>query len=409
MERLRIDRLGHRGDGVVEAPEGPLFAPLTLPGETIRGRAASGRLTDAEILSPSASRVAPACPHFGRCGGCALQHASDEFLAGWKTDLVAAALRARGLAAEIRPIRVSPPASRRRVVLSARRVGGRALFGFHGRADDRIVPVETCPVAHPGIEAALPGLRAIAGLALRRRDELRLAVTWTEAGLDVALSRALPLDAALSARLGAEAEAADLTRLTVDGETLALRRPPALRFGRARLVPPPGAFLQATAEGEAALIEAAREAVGPARRAADLFAGCGTFALSLAPEMAVRAVEAQGSALAALAAATRGVDGLKPVETERRDLFRAPLRPGELDRFDAVVFDPPRAGAAAQAEALAASAPSRIAAISCNPASFARDARTLVDGGFRLLWVQPVDQFRWSPHVELAAAFAREG
>ncbi len=399
-----VESLGHRGDGVCA---GPVYAAFALPGETVRGRRDGERLRDVAVLAPSPDRVAPVCPHVGLCGGCALQHAGDAFLARWKTALVADALAARGLSAPLRPIAVSPPGSRRRVTFSGRRTRKGALVGFHGRAEATLVPVETCAVAEPAIVAALPALRALTGLVASRSGEARLTVATSDAGLDVALEGQRPLDGPLRAALAAVAEAADLARLSYGGEMVAARRPPAQAFGRARVVPPPGGFLQATRQGEAALTAAVREAVGAARGVADLFAGSGTFALPLAEASAVHAVEAEAAALAALDAGWRGATGLRAVTTEARDLFRRPLRPDELARFDAAVLDPPRAGAAAQAAALAASGVRRVAAVSCNPATFARDARTLADGGFRLLWVQPVDQFRWSPHVELAAAFAR--
>jgi 23S rRNA (uracil1939-C5)-methyltransferase len=406
MERLTIDRLGHRGDGVADA--GPVYAAFALPGETVEGPRDGDRLAVARVVAPSADRVAPPCPHFGACGGCALQHASDPLLAHWKAAQVAAALAREGLAAPIRPIHVSPPGARRRVTLAARRRRKGALVGFHGRAEEAVVPVAACPVAHPAIVAALPALGELTALAASRAGALRLTVTVSDAGLDVHAEGAKPADGPARARLAAWAEAADVARLSLDGETLALRRTPAQAMGRARVVPPPGGFLQATRDGEAALVAAVAEAVAGARRVADLFAGCGTFALPLAEGAEVRAVEADRAALAALDAAWRRAPGLKAVATEARDLFARPLRPEELAGFDAAVFDPPRAGAAAQAAQIARSDLRRVAAVSCNPATFARDARTLVDGGFRLLWVRPVDQFRWSPHVELAAAFARD-
>jgi 23S rRNA (uracil1939-C5)-methyltransferase len=408
METHRIIRLGHRGDGVAEAPDGPLYAAFALPGETVTGARDGERLTVARIDAPAPKRIAPVCAHFGACGGCALQHASDALLAEWKTAQIAAALAQQGLEAPIRPIHVSPPGARRRVTLAARRTKKGALVGFHGRADEAIVPIAECAVADPAIVAALPALPELTALCASRAGALRITLTVSQAGLDVAVEGAKPLDGPARLRLAAWAGALDAARLTLDGETVAQARPPAQPMGRARVVPPPGGFLQATRDGEAALVAAVTEAVGGARRVADLFAGCGTFSVPLAEAAEVHAVEAERDALKALDAGWRRAEGLKAITTEARDLFDRPLRPEELARFDAAVFDPPRAGAAAQAAQLAASALRRVAAVSCNPGTFARDARTLVAGGFRLLWAQPVDQFRWSPHVELAAAFARD-
>lgn len=402
-----IDHLGHRGDGVIVGGDGPLYAPFTLPGETVGGAHDGDRLIHVELIAPSPSRIAPVCPHFGPCGGCALQHADDAFLAEWKTGLVATALAQRGLETELRPIAVSPPASRRRVVFAGRRTRKGAIAGFHGRGDDALVPVTACAVADPAIVAALPALTEMFGLTASRGGEARASVTAGEAGLDVTLEGQRPLDGTLFAALAAVAEAADFARLSYGAETIATRRAPIQTFGRARVVPPPGGFLQATPQGEAALVAAVREAVADAEQVVDLFAGAGTFALPLAERAEVRAVEGDAAALAALDAGWRGAAGLRRVTTETRDLFRRPLLAEEMKRADAVVIDPPRAGAAAQSAQIAASGVARVAAASCNPATFARDARILIDAGFRLDWARPVDQFRWSPHVELAAAFSR--
>jgi len=402
--RLTVARLGHLGDGV--AP-GPVHVARALPGEEIEGTPVAGRIAAPRILTPSPDRVRPPCRHFPRCGGCALQHAADGFLAGWKVEVVRAALAAQGLDAPFRPIAVSPPGSRRRATLAGRRTKAGALVGFHARGSDEIVEIPDCRLLHPGLMAALPLCARLVRLAGSRKGMMGFALTQTEAGLDLAVTGGKAPDLDLREALAAEAEAADLARLTWAGETLAERRPPLLRFGRARVTLPPGAFLQATAEGEAALQAAVAEAVAGAGHIADLFAGCGTFALPLAERAEVHAVEADAAMLAALDAGWRGAPWLRRVTTEARDLFRNPLAPPELARFDAVVIDPPRAGAAAQTAALAASGVARVAAVSCNPVSFARDARTLTEAGFRLDWVQVVDQFRWSPHVELAAAFSR--
>lgn len=407
MERFTITRLGHLGDGVATSDAGETFAPFTLPGETIAAARSGDHLDAVTIERESPDRIDPVCPHFGVCGGCALQHAGDAFIASWKVGMIAAALASRGLSAPMRPIDTSPPGARRRVSLAGRRTKKTVLLGYHGRADGGIVPIRDCAVAHPGIVAALPVLAGMVGLTASRAGEARVAVTVSETGLDVELHGARPLDGPLRQRLAAIAESADLARLGYSGEPIAMRRAPTHRFGRARVTPPPGAFLQATREGEAALLAAIREAVSGVGRIVDLFAGCGTFSLPLAEDAAILAIEADAGALAALDAGWRAAPGLRAVRTEARDLFRRPLRPEDLKPFDAVVLDPPRAGALAQAQELARSAVPRVAMASCNPATFARDARVLVDGGYALSWVKPVDQFRWSPHVELVGAFAR--
>ncbi len=401
---LVIERLGHRGDGV--AP-GPVYVPRALPGEVVTGDVRDGRLPDARIVTPSPERVAPPCPHYRRCGGCALQHASDAFVAEWKAGVVARALAAQRLEAPVAGVVTSPPQSRRRAVLAGRRTRGGALVGFHARASDTIVPIPDCRLLHPDLMAALPALEALTRLGATRKSEVTLFVGQSVAGCDVAVGGARPADPALRAELAALAEAHGLARLTWNDETVALLAPPVRRFDGIDVVPPPGAFPQATAHAEAALLRAARDATEGAQRVVDLFAGSGTFALPLARTAEVHAVEGEAAALAALEGAWRKAEGLKRVTVERRDLFRHPLDAAELAGFDAAVIDPPRAGAEAQARVLAASGPDRLAFVSCNPATFARDARLLVDGGYRLGPILVIDQFRWSPHVELFAPFTR--
>jgi 23S rRNA (uracil1939-C5)-methyltransferase len=276
------------------------------------------------------------------------------------------------------------------------------LMGFHARASGVLIPVPQCQLLHPELMAAFPALEALTRLGGSRTAELALTVTQTLAGPDVSVTGGKPLDGPLRLDLARIAEGQGLSRLTWGGETVALRAPPMVQMGRARLVPPPGAFLQATAEGEAALIAAVREALGNAPRVIDLFAGCGTFALPLAEHAEVLAVEGNAAMTAALDKGWRGAEGLRRVTTETRDLFRRPLEPDEL-QAPAVVVDPPRAGAEAQTARLAVAQVPRIAMVSCNPATFARDAKVLVHAGYVIEWVQPVDQFRWSAHVELAA------
>jgi 23S rRNA (uracil1939-C5)-methyltransferase len=410
---VEIEALGAQGDGLAEG--GRLFVPGALPGERVRVLRRGGRAQVAEVLAPSPERVTPPCAHFGTCGGCALQHASDRFTAAWKRDLVARALAARGIeGVEIRETLTSPLGARRRVTLAGRRTKKGETVGFHEAGSDRIVPVTECPVADPRLAAVIPRLGELVRVLASRKGEIRIFLTATEAGVDAAVIASKPPDGPARALMAGIAARAGLARLAVDGEVLVTIRPPTVPIGRAEVLPPPGAFLQATAHGEAALVAAVREAVtgphGPPRRAVDLFAGVGTFALPLAEGAAdVRAVEAEAEALAALDSAWRGAEGLGRIVTERRNLFHRPLLPAELGGFDAAVIDPPRAGAREQAVRLAESAVPRIASVSCNPATFARDARILLDGGYRLDWVQPIDQFRHAAHVELVAAFVRGG
>ncbi|MBK1636129.1 class I SAM-dependent RNA methyltransferase [Rhodovulum adriaticum] len=401
---LTVERLSLRGEGITA--DG-VTVPLALPGEEVTGEIVEGRITAPRIVTPVPDRVRAPCPHFARCGGCALQHASDDFVADWKVQVVARALAGQGLEAPMRPILTSPPASRRRAVLAGRRTKKGALVGFHARASDVIVPIPDCRLLHPDLMAALPACEEVTVLGGSRKGELGLTLTRSVDGVDLTVTQAKPADGPMLADLAVLAARHDLARLTWNGDTLATRRPPRQTMGRAHVVPPPGAFLQATEAGQAALTDAVRAALGDVPRVADLFAGCGTFALPLAETAQVHAVEGSAAMLAALDAGWRQAQGLKRVTTEARDLFRRPLMPDELKTFDAVVIDPPRAGAEAQVAQIAASSLPVVAMVSCNPVSFARDARVLTQAGFRLDWVQVVDQFRWSGHVELAARLSR--
>ncbi len=402
--RVTIERLGHQGDGI--AP-GPVFAPRCLPGEVVEGALDGDRIAAPKIVVPSPDRIRPPCPHYKSCGGCALQHASDGFVADWKVDVVRTALAARGLDARTDGIETSPARSRRRAAFAGRRTKGGAIVGFHAPKSDTITRIPECRLLHPDLLATLPSLEALVVAGGSRTATLRLSVALSDGGPDVSVTGGKPLDAGLETGLAALAAEHGLARLTWSGETIALVEPPAQRFGQARVVPPPGAFLQATKEGEAALLAGVRETVGGARRIADLFAGTGTFTLPLAEAVEVHAVEGDGEMLAALDRGWRKAEGLKRVTTEARDLFRRPLLRDDLKPFDAVVIDPPRAGAEAQCAELARSDVPRIAAVSCNPVTFARDAATLTEAGFELERLRIVDQFRWSTHVELVAGFSR--
>lgn len=407
MTRLDITRLGRHGEGIGGDPA--VYVRRALPGEVVEGEVESGRMTAPSILTPSPERVRPTCRHYKSCGSCDLMHASDGFVAGWKADVVRNALAAHGLSVPIRQVVTSPPRSRRRAVLSGTRTRSGAIVGFHGRGSDRIAGVPGCEVLDPAITAAFEHLEALARAGASRKSEIRLAVTVTVTGLDVDVSDARAVEPELCARLVEIAGKAGFARLTWNDEIVVQASLPLVPMGRAMVVPPPGAFLQATPAGEKALVAAVREALAGTRRLVDLFAGAGTFTLPLAENAEVHAVEGDNASVAALDCGWRGAAGLKRVTSEVRDLFRRPLLADEFARFDGVVIDPPRAGAEAQSAMLAGdlSGPRRIASVSCNPATFARDAAILVRGGYRLDWVDVVDQFRWSPHVELVACLER--
>lgn len=410
MSRWQIERLGRKGDGVAIPADGAAgqpraLAPLTLPGELIEGAAVDGRIAAPRILAPSADRVRPACSHFRACGGCSLMHGSEDFLREWKIGVVRQALAAQGLAAPVAGLHVSPPRSRRRAVLSGRRTKKGALLGFHARASEVIVDIADCHVLRPAIQDALPLLREMVVAGTSRAGALSLCVTETPAGLDVAVTGGKPMQPALFQTLAALADKGDLARLSWGDQSIT-RRPPLLTMGRAQVLPPPGGFLQATAEGEAALTAAIRDMTAGAARVLDLFAGCGTFSLPLAEQAEIHAVEGLAAPLDALTAAARRAPGLRRITTQTRDLARRPLLPDEL-RHDAIVIDPPRAGAEVQARQIAASDAARLAWVSCDPVTFARDARILAEAGLEITRLYVIDQFRWSPHVETVAEIRR--
>lgn len=406
MVDLSVRRMGAQGDGVAEGPRGPLFVPYALPGERVRGAPEGERLACIEILEPSPERVEPECAHFGRCGGCLLQHWERAPYFAWKRDLVVEALAREGLEAEVAPLVDAHGAGRRRVIFHARQYGARTVVGFAERKSHAMVALDGCPVLAPSLGKALPAARAVAEALAPLKKPLDLQVAATDTGLDMDVRGSGPLPPALLMDLAMLAERFGLARLTRHGELVLQRAAPVLAMGAARVALPPAAFLQATREGEEVLSRAVLAATGGARKVADLFAGVGTFALRLAAAARVFAAESNAPALAALQAAAHA-PGLKAVTGEARDLFRRPLMAQELDAFDAVVIDPPRQGAEAQARELAAAKVGRLVYVSCNAATFARDARLLVDGGWRLGGVTPVDQFRYSPHVELVATFTR--
>ncbi|MEQ8898265.1 MAG: class I SAM-dependent RNA methyltransferase [Roseovarius sp.] len=404
MAEHKIKRLGHLGDGVAD---GPVFVPGALPGEVVTGTPTGDRLADVRIITPSSDRVAPPCRHFKSCGGCQMQHMADAALAEWKTDIVRTALKAQGLEARFLPMHISPPNTRRRATFAARRTKKGAMAGFYGKQSETIVEIPDCRLLHPRLMAGLPLAELLAEAGASRKSPLRVAVTLAEAGLDVSVTEGKPLDGPLRMTLAELCQTHDLARLSWDGETVATRLPPEQRFDGISVVPPAGAFLQATKEGEGALRSDVLDIVGEATSVVDLFAGCGTFALPVARRSAVHAVEGDRAMTAALDAGWRHAKGLKKVTTETRDLFRQPLQAEELAGFDAAIIDPPRAGAEAQITQLAQSAIPVIAHVSCNPVTFARDAAALLRSGYTLTRLRVIDQFRWSVHVELVAEFRK--
>ena len=390
-----IVRIAARGDGVSASGR---HVPFAVPGDT---------LLDDGTIEPGPGRQTPPCRHFPTCGGCQLQHLTDAAYSEYCISRVTGALGQHGLETQIRPPHLSPLRARRRATLRALRAGGKMVLGFNEAGTNRIVDMQECHILHPALFGLLEPLRGLLGSILPAKRTSEVQLTLVDQGMDLALKGVEVTGLEAIESLTSFSERHKLARVNIDegygSEVRYEPRPVTVTLGGTTVAFPPGAFLQATEDGEAALVECVRETCAGAVQVADLFAGLGTFALSI--DGRITAAEAARGAAIALktAAALSG----RPLTVEHRDLYRRPLDRKELAAFDAVILDPPRAGAIEQVRELAASNVSRIAYVSCNPATFARDAEILVSGGYRLNWARPVGQFRWSTHVELAAAFSR--
>jgi 23S rRNA (uracil1939-C5)-methyltransferase len=410
-EKFNIVRLGHRGDGVAETENGPIYVPYALPGEivtveTVRGHPDRRHLL--RIEKASHERSEPICKHFGVCGGCALQHWSLAQYHLWKRSLVLEALAQANVVAPVGDLIDAHGAGRRRAVLHARRGVHDVLeVGFSAPRAHHIVAIDTCPVLAPELAGALPAAWAIAETLRPTGKPLDIQITATDSGLDIDVRGSGTLSAEHRSALARVAETHKLARLTRHGELVAQRTTPLLRVGRAQVPLPPAAFLQATTEGEETLARLMVRYLGNVKHVADLFCGIGTFALRLAESARVSAADSNAEAVKALQRAAATTSGLKPIEAQTRDLFRRPFVTSELKRFDGLLFDPPRQGAESQAREVAKSKVPVVVAVSCDAATFARDAKILIESGYRLDAVTPVDQFRYSHHVEIVAKFAK--
>lgn len=413
-EQLTIHAIGAEGDGIARGEAGPIFVPFTLPGEEVAVARVKNQATALSWSKLSPDRREPPCKHFGpegvggACGGCSLQHWADEPYQAYKRDLVIQALRQNRIETDVRPLIACAPGERRRVTMSGRPTDKGLMLGFMQAGSHHIVPVEECPIAHAGIVSRLPAIRRIAGSLASGAEPFRVTIQLTAAGLDLAFAEMKkPDQKKRQAAIDLCLKEKGVGRISVADEILVEPQKPVILFDQIPVVLPPGGFMQATERAEQAMADLVLAHVGKAKRVADLFAGCGTFSLRLARKAHVHAVEFDGPALAALDHAARNTQGLKPVSIERRDLFRRPMQPMDLKQIDALVFDPPRAGAEAQVRELPRSKVARIAAVSCNPTTLARDLAILIEGGFKLKSVTPIDQFLWSSHVEAVALLER--
>jgi 23S rRNA (uracil1939-C5)-methyltransferase len=401
---LTIEYLGPTGDGVGRTPAGTVFVPKTVPGDVINLSPGGDLL---EVITPSPWRTEPFCPEFGRCGGCAMQHVALPTYASWKREIVARALAKAGLPDKVEPTITAHGAGRRRASIHVRFNRGEPTAGFMAARSHDLMALETCPIMAPGMAGAFHAAREAARPLAARNKPLDVQVIATDNGLDVDIRGHGAPDEQERQKLIRAAEFLDLARISIHRDVIVTRKPPVIRMGAIPVTLPPRAFLQATAEAEEVLGSLVVAAVGKAKTVADLFAGVGPFALRLAERAKMFAADGDAPAIAALLQAHRSVQGLKPLNAEARDLFRRPLLPMELNAFDAVVMDPPRAGAEAQAVQLAASKVKRVVSVSCDLQSFIRDALILTKGGYTLETVTPVDQFAWSRHIELVGVFRR--
>jgi 23S rRNA (uracil1939-C5)-methyltransferase len=402
-ERFHIARLGAQGDGIAEADKGPLYIPFTLPGERVLADPNGSRAKLLEVEEPSALRVPPPCRHFGECGGCAMQHMQADAYREWKRNIVVDALNSRGIAAPVGELVPCAPNSRRRVVLSARRVESGIVLGFVRALSHTIIGIEECWIARLEIAAALPALRSLARVIGNTDRTFRMIVTSTGSGLDIAVEGSGHLSEQIRKNASDFALRAGVARLSVDGEIVIEPKKPIILFGGVAVSPPPGGFLQAVAEAEEAMASLVTTHFAKAKRVADLFAGSGAFALRLARNSEVHAAEGDAPSLAALDRGFRFSTGLKKVTTERRDLFVRPILAKDLNAYGGIVFDPPRAGAEAQSREIAKSDVPLVAAVSCNPGTLARDLAVLIGGGYAIRNIVLIDQFLWSPHIEAVA------
>lgn len=404
---MTISAIGHRADGIAETDAGRVFVPYSLVGERIHAIVQNNRGRINEILDVSADRVEPFCPHFQTCGGCTSQHMRDETYRRWKMGLVENALKSRGLNVPVSQLVDAHGRGRRRATFHVQAVKDKIVAGFMAARSHHLLDIDRCPVLAPELEHVTDICRALARAVRPGRKPFAIQVNNTDTGLDCVIGLHNELNADMLLGLSAVAEQHDLARISLEDELVIERRAPIITCGTVRVPVPAGAFLQPTREGEIALADQVTDLIGDAGRVADLFCGIGPFVLRLAKTAQVMAADSDKPSIAALQSAVRNTQGLKPVTAVARDLFRNPFSEHDLNSFDAVVFDPPRAGAMAQVREIARAHVPCVVAVSCDPATFARDAEILVDNGYKLEKVVPVDQFKYTPHVELVALFNR--
>ncbi len=408
MSELKITYVGRRGDGVAQSSNGDFFVPFTLAGEVVEVEGDGKRKQVKSIREPSPDRIEPVCEHFGQCGGCNMQHMAEAKYIDWKTELVTRPLRSAGIKTQIEPLIVFPNASRRKADFSFLNSAKGPQIGFSEQGSKTVVPLNTCHVLVPEIVGQLEGFKDLISSLGRSNQVMRLSVLAAQNGLDVSIDGLAKLPDEIRQVLTRKAITHDFKRLSVNGETLLEVERPILNVSDVAVTPPAGGFVQAIEGAEHKMVELVAGHLSKCRNVVDLYAGMGTFALSLARTAKVLAVEENKSALESLERGWRETAGkLKQVKTEARNLERRPLGFKELKKIDGLVFDPPRAGAELQSRQIAKSNVGKVAAVSCNPVTLARDLTILMEGGYTVTHIQPIDQFKFTPHVEVVALLER--
>lgn len=408
--RLTIEALGAQGDGIAHHDGHSIFLPETLPGEVVELDLSDDGVGDVTLIETSPHRVEPPCPHFGMCGGCTMQHVNFDTYAAWKRDIVVSAFAQAGLDVSIDPLVTCAPHERRRVTLTASNTAAGMIVGFNEEGSNTVLALTDCKVMSPGIFQLLPVLTKIAATCVPPGKTASIIVLETETGYDCAFDAKHDITDDMRRGITKVIDTTPIVRLSFNGEIIITSAQPIIRFDAIACTPPPGGFTQAVKSIEDAMAALVTSHLGKSKTVVDLFSGSGTFTLALARKCAVHAVEGEVAAVQALERAWRenaAVEKLRTVTTEKRDLFRSPLTRVELNDYRGAVFDPPRAGAEGQMAALAKSTVEKVAAVSCNPTTLVRDLTVLVDAGFTLEKVVPLDQFLWTPHVEVVALLSR--
>jgi len=402
---LEITALGRHGEGMAEHESGRHFIPFALPGETVRATISGKKAELDEVLVASPDRIDPFCKYFGQCGGCAVQHLKQDDYQNWKRGIVETALRHKQIDLPVEPLVDGHGTGRRRVTLHAQYIKGGVLCGFMKGASHQLLDLKNCPILTPELDNVTDVGRRLATPFASAANKINMQITATDTGLDCDVQGAGKMTYDAHVALAKVADECDIARISIDGEMALERRKPTIKMGLANVTPSSGGFLQATYAGEETLDQLALDYIDGAKNIADLFCGIGPFALRAAQKTTVTGYDNNEPAIAALSNAIRHTPGLKPLNAIVQDLFQNPVYHRDLEKFDAVIFDPPRAGALEQVREIVEAEIPKVVSISCDPASFARDAEVLIDGGYTLEKIIPVDQFKYSSHIEIVGCF----